>query len=252
MRVVCRFLTWMLAFLFMASICSYPAEAAPIQPKDAAGAGTAQQPDLVISRISVNNARIVFGTRDSRVTFTVKNQGQAPVQGDIRCQVVGRTGYMTIPGGLAAGQEKQYSFLVGHDNGWPVGTYRIRVKVDYQNAINESNENNNESQEVSFEVVNPARMATLRAATEYTDTHEPFAGGHITVTIAATGQEVGRADTPCQFNLPANVMYRVTCVIHQADFERLQLVNQIERQGPRDVFLEEKGWTEIFFYGRRR
>ena len=151
MRGMNGFLMRILVFLFAASIFGCPAEAGTAGQK---AAPAPQQPDLIISRISVNNARIVFGSRDSRVTFAVKNQSQAPVQGNIQCYIVSKAGsVVTIPYGLAAGQEKECSFFVGHDSTWPVGIYRIKVKADSPNAIAESNENNNESQEVSFEVV---------------------------------------------------------------------------------------------------
>lgn len=146
-----RFFICMLGFLLAAGICGYRAEAAT---KPAPTGTTPPKPDLIITRISVSSPRIVYGSKDARVIFAVKNQSQAAVQGNIKCQVVGKaSAVITVPYGFAAGQEKEGSFLVGYDSTWPVGLYKVKIKADSTNVVAESNETNNESQEVSFEIV---------------------------------------------------------------------------------------------------
>ncbi|MBF0217339.1 MAG: hypothetical protein HQL30_10145 [Candidatus Omnitrophica bacterium] len=207
-----------------------------------------KKPDLVISKIVVEKETITAGERDTNVVFFVKNIGQAPVEGEIVCAITGKTGYMTVPGGLAEGEEKEYSFLVGHAEVWPAGRYRIKVKADSANAIGESNENNNESNEISFEVVAPVITGNLQVVTRYTDSQMDFSGGEITVTDKATGETVGTGTTPCDFELPVK-MYRVSCTI--PDLEALDLEYQIATQS-RDTYLEEVGVTEPFFFGQKR
>jgi len=154
MRKISRVFMRMLIFSFMASICICPAEAATTGQKPAPAETAPQKPDLIITSISVTSPRIAFGSKDSRIIFAVKNQSQTPIQGNIKCQVVGKAAsVVTIPYGLTAGQEKECSLLIGYDSTWPVGVYRIKVKADSPNAVAESNENNNESQEISFEIV---------------------------------------------------------------------------------------------------
>jgi hypothetical protein len=130
------------------------------------GTYTIRLPDLVVSAISIPNTTIIYGkTPWTWVSFTVKNQGAAPVTGvALQGQIVNMTrngepystgGYFNInytdplaPGGTATQQ-----FAVGHDSAWPVGRYTLQVKVDHVNAVPESNENNNVSAPLSFEVV---------------------------------------------------------------------------------------------------
>jgi hypothetical protein len=92
-------------------------------------------------------------------------------------------------------------------------------------------------------------MGNLQVVTQYTDSQMDFSGGEITVVDKATGETVGTGTTPCDFELPANKMYKVTCTI--PDLGALDLENQIPTQS-RETFLEEAGVTEPFFFGQRR
>jgi uncharacterized membrane protein len=82
----------------------------------------------------------------AEIIFTVKvaNQGTAPVTQRIPVHVPGgQDGFIT--GGLKPGEAKEVkvSCRVHSQN----GTHRIRLKVDSENLITESNKKNNESQE---------------------------------------------------------------------------------------------------------
>jgi subtilase family serine protease len=122
-------------------------------------------PDLVVSAISIPNTTIIYGkTPWTWVSFTVKNQGAAPVTGvALQGQIVNmsRNGEPYSTGGyfninytdpLAPGDTATHQFAVGHDSVWPVGSYSLQVKVDHVNAVPESNENNNVSAPLSFTV----------------------------------------------------------------------------------------------------
>ena len=117
-------------------------------------------PDVIVKSINIESERVRYG-RGAWVTFTVKNEGQAPVAGSIFLQkevtkdgvVLPKSGYFEIKGGLAPGEEKSHRFKVGHDNSWPAGNYTVRVIADYRNQIPESSEGNNASAAIQFNVV---------------------------------------------------------------------------------------------------
>ncbi|MBT3377501.1 MAG: hypothetical protein HN742_33070 [Lentisphaerae bacterium] len=123
-------------------------------------------PDVVVADISIPNTVIVQGASPATwVSFTVTNIGPEPVTGvDLKAGIVNATrdgapfvmgGYMTVPytDPMATGDEADYSFAVGHDAMWPVGSYIIHVKADLFGDIDEQNENNNVSVPLAFEVV---------------------------------------------------------------------------------------------------
>jgi len=98
------------------------------------------------------------------VTLTVKNIGPGVLEtGTMRAELSGSmrngdpfvtSGFMNIAYSqpLYPGQTATHNFAVGHDSGWPVGVYSLRVKVDPDDLIDEADEKNNLSPKLAFDV----------------------------------------------------------------------------------------------------
>jgi hypothetical protein len=122
-------------------------------------------PDLVVSGLTIPKPVVVYQQLPrTEVTMTIKNQGpgilpagtvQAALSGCTRNgEAIVNSGYFSIPvlAPLYPGQTAAVSFAVGHDSGWPVGCYSIRILVDSNRAIDEADEKNNLSAPLSFDV----------------------------------------------------------------------------------------------------
>ncbi|MFW9994143.1 MAG: CARDB domain-containing protein [Candidatus Odinarchaeota archaeon] len=124
-------------------------------------------PDLTIADITVDSATILYGdTPWTWVTFTIKNSGDEAISdSSIHANIVEMTkdgapysigGYLTVAvtTPFDPGMTATKSFAVGHDSAWPVGSYALKVMIDDLNSIAETDETNNISPEVQFDVVN--------------------------------------------------------------------------------------------------
>jgi len=120
---------------------------------------TPGKPDLVIESVSVGKSRIMRGERPfTTVDFRIKNQGSGPVQAgniDIRIWDNGslKTGTLTVSGPLDPGNTVSDAFAVGNDKAWSLGSHSLYLEVDRQDKIAESNENNNHSRTLNFNIV---------------------------------------------------------------------------------------------------
>lgn len=124
-------------------------------------------PDLVVSGLSIPKPVVVYGALPrTDVTMTIKNIGPGILpSGSYQARLSGQTrngapfvssGYFSISlqQPLYPGQTATHSFAVGHDSGWPVGCYSIRILVDSNQGVDEANDKNNLSQVLSFDVAN--------------------------------------------------------------------------------------------------
>ncbi len=59
-----------------------------------------------------------------------------------------------VPGATASHQ-----FAVGHNQGWPIGSYAIRIRVDSEDAVKEYSEKNNISSTLRFDVLEERYLA---------------------------------------------------------------------------------------------
>ena len=132
--------------------------------------------DLVIGALTIPRPVVVYGAVPrTYVTLTVKNIGPGVLEsGALRAELSGstRNGEAFSPGGffgiaysapLYPGQTATHTFAVGHDSGWPVGVYSIRVKADPADTIDEADERNNLSAKLAFDVAEERFLAgTIR------------------------------------------------------------------------------------------
>jgi hypothetical protein len=127
--------------------------------------GGSRAPDLVVSGLTIPKPVVVYGaTPRTEVTLTIKNIGPGILPaGTVQAALSGCTrngasfvssGYFAIvvAAPLYPGQTVAVNFAVGHDSGWPVGCYSIRILVDSNRAIDEADERNNLSGILSFDV----------------------------------------------------------------------------------------------------
>ncbi|MFC1808028.1 CARDB domain-containing protein, partial [Candidatus Omnitrophota bacterium] len=114
------------------------------------------KPDLVINKISINNANILHGSTGTKITYTIKNEGKGAVTGPITCSMNSTpsftTGYLRVDGGLKPGQEKTSSFPLTDWKNMKAGKYRLSITADSKRAIDESNEKNNTSKDIQFQI----------------------------------------------------------------------------------------------------
>jgi uncharacterized protein YraI len=116
-------------------------------------------PDLTVEIVGIDNTTIVHGEQPwTWIHYRVSNTGNEATPGGpiyLRIWKNGSpaSGYMVVDGPIQPGDAATGKFAVGHSSDWPVGSYTVRVEVDYLDDIEESDEGNNLSDSVSFEVV---------------------------------------------------------------------------------------------------
>jgi hypothetical protein len=152
------------------NMCAYPpkADGEPCSQGICLSGVCGTAPDLVVSSISIPSTTIVYGaTPWTHVEFTVENVGSGPVTGvDLLGQWVNITrdgaphftgGYfrITYSDPLDPGETATHHPAVGHDSIWPLGHYTLQVQVDHTDLVPESDETNNVSAQISFDVVAP-------------------------------------------------------------------------------------------------
>lgn len=135
------------------------------------GSGT-PLPDLVVSELTIPKPVVVYGAVPwTWVTAKVRNDGPGILSGGTikaaldSCTLNGasfaHSGFIpfdyTAP--LMPGQEITHDFAVGTNVTWPVGCHTIRLKVDSDNTIAESNEQNNLSEALSFDMTTERFLA---------------------------------------------------------------------------------------------
>lgn len=145
-------------------------------------AASSDQPDLVISDISIDNPTILYGaTPWTWIHFEVENVGNGDVSGlsQIRAISVNVTkdgvpfptsGYcnVVISDPFEPGDTATHRFAVGHESSYfTPGVYTLQMEVDSNDMVDESNENNNLSSVIQFEIVE--RQADLVVDNIYID-----------------------------------------------------------------------------------
>ena len=129
-------------------------------------------PDLIVSAITIPTTTIVYGAAPPTwIAVTVQNVGDTPISGTLlRGTIVDMTqdgvlydigGYfrITYSEPLGPGEVVTHRFAVGHHAVWPPAHYDLQVQVDDINEVAESDETNNVSSRISFDVVAPAVSA---------------------------------------------------------------------------------------------
>jgi hypothetical protein len=117
--------------------------------------------------VGIDNTTIVYGEQPwTWIHYRVSNAGnEATPAGPIYLRVWRNgspaSGYMTVDGPIQPGDSATSEFAVGHDSGWPVGAYTVQVEVDYLGEIEESDDYNNFSTDVSFEVKEEHPLSSL-------------------------------------------------------------------------------------------
>jgi hypothetical protein len=129
-------------------------------------------PDLQITKLTIPKPVVVHWTVPlTWVTATLRNNGPGILSaGTIKAvfdsctlngEPVSQNGFIpfeyTAP--LMPGQEVTHDFAVGENILWAVGCYTIRLRLDPDNAIAESNERNNLSPALSFDVAEERFLA---------------------------------------------------------------------------------------------
>jgi hypothetical protein len=118
-------------------------------------------PDLVVDSVSIDRNEIVYAEQPwTWIHYRVTNAGKASTpEGRIYLRAWKNgspsSGYMVVDGPIPPGGHVASKFAVGHDSGWPVGAYSVRVEVDYRNEIVEGDETNNLSALITFQVIQP-------------------------------------------------------------------------------------------------
>ncbi|MHA2500475.1 MAG: CARDB domain-containing protein, partial [Candidatus Hodarchaeales archaeon] len=122
-------------------------------------------PDLVISNLRIPTTTVVSeATPATAVTITIMNQGDTTVSTSFKVTFDENTtkdglpfnpgGFILVSTSLAPGATVNEQFFVGQDSTtWPVGSYSLIMKADSENVITESNETNNLSPELTFDIV---------------------------------------------------------------------------------------------------
>lgn len=119
---------------------------------------TPGEPDLVFESVSIEDSSIIRGEKPfTTVDFRVKNQGSGTVQaGTIEVRIWDngslKTGTLTVSGPLDPGETASDAFAVGNDKAWSLGSHALYLEVDRQDKISESNENNNQSRTLNFNI----------------------------------------------------------------------------------------------------
>jgi hypothetical protein len=125
-------------------------------------------PDLIVEIVGIDNTTIVYGEQPwTWVHYRVVNAEKvATPDGPIYLRVWRNgspaSGYLTVDGPVQAAGEVEGKFAVGHDSTWPAGSYTVQLEVDYPDDIEESDDQNNLSNSVTFEVVPPQDSGSVR------------------------------------------------------------------------------------------
>jgi hypothetical protein len=136
-------------------------ETAPTSTDDASSSPQGSLPDLVVDSITIESTTIVLeSTPWTWITFQVTNIGNAPtsdvVQAAMHLNGEKFGGYFELEGvPLQPGESASHQFAVGDKDYWPLGSHTLEVIVDYFHEIEESNEDNNTSNPITFEIVAP-------------------------------------------------------------------------------------------------
>lgn len=161
-----------LSFIFLivmaSSACNFPDmnqnqpdgdETAPVSPDDASP--HENLPDLVVDSITIESTTIVReATPWTWITFQVTNIGDATtpdvVQAAMHLNGEKFGGYFELEDApLQPGESATHKFAVGDLEYWPLGSHSLEVIADYFREIEESNEDNNKSNPITFEIVTP-------------------------------------------------------------------------------------------------
>ncbi len=118
--------------------------------------------DLIVESISISTDKVLYG-EGATVNYTVKNRGNLDanftsiymtLEGSTRDGVpLTSMGYITISGPISAGASYNGSFIVGDSDLWPVGHYILKLFIDANYSIDETDEQNNYSPELVFDIV---------------------------------------------------------------------------------------------------
>ena len=118
-------------------------------------------PDLVVEILGIDSATIHLAVEPwTWVHYRITNIGQSATlvepKGGFMVNGEPPSGYLQVEGILEPGATYESSFAVGHEAGsWTAGTYTVVVIVDHFEEVAESDEGNNLSGEITFEVVVP-------------------------------------------------------------------------------------------------
>jgi hypothetical protein len=123
-------------------------------------------PDLTVEIVGIDNTTILHGEQPwTWIQYRVTNAGSEatptrPIYLRIWKNGSPASGYMVVDGPIQPGDEATGEFAVGHDSEWPVGLYTVQLEVDYPGDIEESDEGNNLSDTIAFDVIPPASIPT--------------------------------------------------------------------------------------------
>lgn len=118
-------------------------------------------PDLIVEIDGIDNTTIVQGEEpQTLVHYRVINAGDGPTPAgpiSLRLWVNGgpTTPDWSVNGPIQPGVEVTHRFAVGQNSSWWVGDYVIKLEADYLGEIEESDEGNNFSGTIAFDVISP-------------------------------------------------------------------------------------------------
>jgi hypothetical protein len=92
------------------------------------------------------------------------------------------TGFILVSTSLAPGATVEEHFFVGPDSAtWPVGAYSLRMKVDSDDVIAESNETNNLSPELVFTIVSGSSASSETPSSQIETSSTQIPGFELTL-----------------------------------------------------------------------
>ena len=164
-----KFLSFILLLLVAGLACNFPGldqnqsdldGIAPITTDDAPPPPPGNSPDLVVDSITIEKTTIVLEAEPKTyVTFQVTNIGTAPTPDVVLAAMnlidQGFYQYYDLDGPLQPGESATHQFAVGDQDIWPIGSHSLEIVADFWDEIPESNEDNNKSNPISFEIVAP-------------------------------------------------------------------------------------------------
>ena len=164
-------------------------------------------PDLVVSAISVYPDQFDGGAEGGgRIDNIVSNLGTAGTQDgniNVSCSANGRScGNRVIAGPIGPNELSSGAFSVGQD--WSPGSYEAVVVVDSENVVAESNEGNNRSSTVSFEIVETLPELGAKIVSP-TDGQQITAGSEYFATVSFIGRVSGVLDKHLYYDWYSNV-----------------------------------------------
>jgi hypothetical protein len=165
-----KYLSFILLLLAAGLACNFPGlnqnqsdldGIAPITTDDSPPPPPGSLPDFVVDSISIESTTIVRGAEPwTWITFQVTNIGPAPspevVEAHMTVNGEKSGGYFQLENcPLLPGESTTHQFAMGHNDTYALGSQTLVVIVDYFDAIEESNEDNNSSNPIVFEIVAP-------------------------------------------------------------------------------------------------